>query len=351
MLSFLYIHLLFSKPLPHNQKKIIILGTALSLSSVTVLYSEGLLFLLTPLVLYLFFNLLSNSFRSVLAPLAKIFTTVVLLNPITLLYAFRLNIMTIVKSVSQASFGFDYLALSSPLDISGLYNLIYSRNLNIVWDFILACPIIILWFIGLKRINNRLLWICFILPPLFLYFGLGIQGQQFPHIKNTTICLFIPSVLLALGLEKLVLLKRSKITKTIILLMIFALTLRSAFRSLYQLYWHPLVVDKSLISLVNLNQNQSITQPFMTADVFVGEKNLWKRLWREYFLSDKNIITRQNFCTEKAQDRNSISLVLSEKNNTEEQRLIKYNIIIWENDYYQLGHIKPIPFDAELLCL
>ena len=117
---------------------------------------------------------------------------------------------------------------------------------------------------------------------------------------------------------------------------------------MYQLYWHPRVVDKSLISLTKLNDDKGYNSAFFTSDVFLGEYDLWKRLWREYMLSDKSIISRQNYPTERAFLKN-INLVLTEKNFIEgEGKKIVYKNIVWENEHYLLGEIEEINVAKDL---
>jgi hypothetical protein len=134
---------------------------------------------------------------------------------------------------------------------------------------------------------------------------------------------------------------KNKIITTIVIIIFILMSARSSYRTIYQLYWHPRIVDKSLISLTELNNNKSFTKPFYTSDIFLGEYDLWTRLWREYMLSDKKIVTIQNYTTEN-KFLKGIELVLSEKDYLErEGRKIVYKNIIWKNQYYQLGEIEP----------
>lgn len=114
------------------------------------------------------------------------------------------------------------------------------------------------------------------------------------------------------------------------------------------MYWHPRIVDKALISLDKLNNDKKITATFYTSDVFLGEYDLWKRLWREYFLMDKLIVTRQNYPTE-ADYLKDVKLVLSEKNYLErEGNKITYTDVLWESNDYVLGNVLPIKIADDL---
>ena len=119
------------------------------------------------------------------------------------------------------------------------------------------------------------------------------------------------------------------------------LSLRSAHRTMSQLYYHQQSVSNKLVSLEELNSNPTINEPFLTSDVFLGEYDLWSRLWQEYFLGNKDIVSRSNFVDVK--DAVNIRLVLSDKSRqTFDHKTIKYKKIAWENQYYQLGEIEPM---------
>jgi len=67
-------------------------------------------------------------------------------------------------------------------------------------------------------------------------------------------------------------------------------------------------------------------------------------------LADKKLITRQNFVIDIDRFDNPY-FVLSEKNilSKDPNNLIFYQNIVWENEYFQLGQIKPITPDVQNL--
>ena len=108
------------------------------------------------------------------------------------------------------------------------------------------------------------------------------------------------------------------------------------------------MVDKSLISLSELNSNQAISDPIITADVYFGEYNIWRRIWTEYFLMNKKLVTRQNYLIDEKLIKNP-NFVLAEKkvvkeDNASDKPKLIYMDIKWENDYYKLGNIAPVPY-------
>ena len=98
------------------------------------------------------------------------------------------------------------------------------------------------------------------------------------------------------------------------------------------------IVDKSLVSLREINDNQKFQEIFYTADVFIGEYNLWKRQWRDQILIDKKIISNQNYRYEAVLPKKTY--VLAEKEKLSYQgKTIKFKRKLWENEYYILGEI------------
>ena len=184
---------------------------------------------------------------------------------------------------------------------------------------------------------------------VFLYLVFALYFKNFfTYHRAVTYTLFLTSILFSCGIYYILSLFRNKIVKIIIILVLSLVTVRSSYRTIYQLYWHPRIVDKSLVSLTTLNKNTSISQPFFTSDVFLGEYDLWKRLWQEYFLTDKLIVTRQNYPTE-INNLQNVVLVLSEKNYLErEDKKIIYKNIVWQNQYYVLGEILPLEVAQDL---
>ena len=184
---------------------------------------------------------------------------------------------------------------------------------------------------------------------IFLYLIFAFYFKNFfTYHRTITYTVFFISILFSIGMLSIFDRLKNKIVLAIVVIIFTLMSIRSSYRTMYQLYWHPRVVDKSLISLTKLNDDKRYNSAFFTSDVFLGEYDLWKRLWREYMLSDKSIISRQNYPTERAFLKN-INLVLTEKNFIEgEGKKIVYKNIVWENEHYLLGEIEEINVAKDL---
>ncbi|OGG26695.1 hypothetical protein A2960_00790 [Candidatus Gottesmanbacteria bacterium RIFCSPLOWO2_01_FULL_39_12b] len=316
---------------------------ALALSAITTIYPEGLIFAILPLLVFGILSLLKDRNPIHGIYFLKILLLTLVINPITAGTAIGQNVKIITSSTQSSFIGWEHIPFASPLDMTGFYNLYHSKDLPVFLDIIFGFPIAVIWLLGIINLRKKLFILSLLLAWIPFYVSLRwIFPNFFSFHRAITYTLFLYSALFSIGMCFLFSLIKNKMIKFTIIVLFLFLSFRSAQRTLYQLYWHAQVVDKSLISLTQLNKKKDIIEPFFTSDVYLGEDNLWKRLWREYFLMDRDIVTLQNLVTEKDNVAN-IRLVLAEKNYLErEGKKLIYTNKIWENDYYQLGTITPM---------
>lgn len=314
----------------------------LGISSLASIYAEGLIFAIIPMTTYLFFKLFSKERFMVFILLLKITALALIINPFTMGTALRGDYKLFFSSTKSSFIGWEKVNYSTPLEMTGFYNLFYYKSFSRWISMFISIPFIGICLLGLSKIKNKLFIISymfvFILFYLIYWF---IYPNYYLHLKLVSYLLFIFTIALSIGLLNIMDTIKNK--KLFLLAIIFfsLLSFRSAYRTIYQLYYHPRVVDKKLISLNELNYNNKVNNIFFTSDVFIGDYDLWKRLWMEYMLTNKQIVTRTNLLDEK--NIEDIKLVLSEKEVQEyDHKKIIYKSIIWENEFYQLGEIEPM---------
>lgn len=319
----------------------ILLG--LAFSSITTIYPEGIVFAFVPICFFFFFKFVKTKKFSTIIPFLKILITTIIVNPLTFSYTLKWNIGVFLLTTKTGFIGWEKIRYATPFELTGIYNLFYYKNLNNKLDLITSIPVIIVFLIGLYKAKNKL-----IISSYLLLFGLFYILYRFfvpnyyTHLKTVSFMLFTFSIIFSFGMIIFLKLFRSKLFFIMSLIVFVLLVFRSSYRTFYQMYFHGKVVDKSLISLIELNDNKKINQTIISADAYLGEYDLWRRLWQEYFLYDKKIISLSNYSTliDKVPKR---KYVLSEKKLTEfDHKKIKYKKIIWQNEYYQLGEIKPL---------
>lgn len=322
----------------------------LCLSSLVTIYPEGLFFVFTP---FLFFaisdSILKKRLVFILAGV-KIGCIAFLINPFNLGTAVRLMLLVWTATSKAVFIGWEKIPYAAPLEILGFYNLYYSKDMSVIFDIILGLPIVIVIILGISRSKLKLFLGVNVIFFAVIYFVYRfIFPNYYTYHKAITYTIFLYTVFFGLGLNFLFNFVKNRLTKTVIIMIFLILSARSAYRTIYQLYWHPYIVDASLVSLRSLNDDRQVNKSFFTVDVYLGEYDLWKRLWQEYMLMNKSIVTRQNYPSEK-NNLQDMRLVLSEKDYLErEGKKILYKNIVWENKYYQLGEIEPVSIAPDLL--
>lgn len=329
---------------------------AISLASIATIYPDGFLFTILPFIVWVLLQLFIKKSYSTFIFAAQAGLLILIISPIPVLLAIKQNFSLLLSSFSNIPPSWENIRYATPLDMTGFYNLYYYKKLPDIVYFLFSLPIIFICLVGFLKAKGKY----FLIANLFIFISfclsfIFIKNDFFLYLRTITYTLFIFSILFSTGFIKIFSLFKNQLIKIIIIFFMAFLTLRSADRTLKRSYWHSKAVDKSIVSLRDLNNNQQISEPFFMSEVYLGEGDLWQKLWQEYMLSDKKIITLANY--QQSQEffpkiKNETLkqvphdiLVLSEKNNNK----IIYTKIIWQNKYYILGEIKPMKLTDSLL--
>ncbi len=323
---------------------------AFSVSSITTIYPEGLLFVLGPLVIFALLSLSTKSRYAYLFSLFKIIILIILVNPFNFGTAIYQYIRLYLSATNTTFIGWEKIRYALPIEMMGFHNLFYSRVLPTWFNIGASLSVMYLWILGIAHMKNKLFLGAYVIlfTAIFVFFGAMIPNY-YTYFRTVTYSVFIWAVLYSVGFffftQKT---KRFRWMGVLLFILIILASLRSMYRTVSQFYWHAHSVDKSLASLTKLNSNTQITEPFYTSHVFLGDYNLWHRLWTEYMLSDKKIVTPQNFAHEK-KNLKKVKLILSEKNYLERDgKKIIYSDMVWNNEYYILGPADVINLKKEI---
>lgn len=314
-----------------------LLISALFLSTITSTYPEGLIFIILPLMFYCVVAFFTKEKNRQLLFLLKVGFLTFLINPVTFGTATRQIYSVFLTSINTTFIGWEKIRFANIVESLGFWNLYYSKSLPSILVILLSLGGLYFIFKGLMKSKNILLSSTLLVFTIgiLLYYKFINQNFYFYH-RFLIYYLFFISILFSIGLADFINKIKINYLKYAICIILILISFRSTLRTNDQMYYHARIVDKSLISLEYLNNNE-ITQTFYTADIFLGEYDLWTRLWQEYFLNKKNIVSIQNYPTDKKLTGN-ISLVLVEKITTKRNNVeLKINKIYWENNYYKLG--------------
>jgi len=243
----------------------------LCISSLTSIYPEGLIFVILPVAAFMLLKLSSKEKFTVFISLLKIAALSLILNPYTMGTALYGDFKLFFSSTKASFIGWEKVPYASPLEMTGFYNLFYYRNLSRSLSMLISIPVIGICIYGLLKIKNKLLIISYLsIFGLFYIVYWLIFSNYYLHLKLVTYLLFIFIALFSIGLFYLFRTLKNKFLLLFIIAIFTLLSIRSAYRTVYQMYYHPRVVDKKLISLEQLNNDKKIKSAFFTADFFFG---------------------------------------------------------------------------------
>jgi len=312
---------------------------ALSITVSASIYPDGLLYLVGPFGIFLLFELFSKEKYKFLTSFGKIGLLSVLINPLVIGSALKWNYSVFILSSTAKFIGWEKIRNATPLEMTGLYNLFYYRNIPLIFDFLISIPVIWILYSGYKTVKYKKLILSFFIFLLIPYIYFRFTPNYYAHLKSVSYLLFFFVIIFSLGLIFILNKIKNKFIVYALVVFIGLFSVRSSYRTMYQIFWHPRVVDKALSSLEELNNNEKIKKPFYTADIYLGEYDLWARLWQGYFLMDKDILTKADLKFNKEKDKSKLVLASKEHLVFGDKKII-YRSVIWENKYYILGEIN-----------
>ena len=340
LLLILYVMYLESPPKPSFRLTRYDFLIGLTLCSITTLYPEGFLLSYIPLVGFAVLHLIMKRNYWEVVRLFKITVLTVLLNPVTFVTMVRWATGLAGRAaVDTGPIGWEPIRFALPFEALGFYNLYYSRDLPLILDLLLGGVVVYLVVFALTKIKQKLLLVNYLVlfGAFYIYFHF-VNSNFFVYHRAITYSIFIYSALFAVGLSILI----NRLSKKIMLavfLSLMILSFRSTYRTIFQFYHHMRIVDRSLISLSELNNNNPIKTPLITSDVYSPNYDVWTRLWREYFLKDIKLVTISNLnSVEKSVNKNTPILLEKDQSQSYTPAFLMTGII-WENQYYKLGHI------------
>ncbi len=324
------------------------LTLGLILSSITTIYPEGYFLAVFPMLIYGATQLITKNVEN-LFKIVKIIILSIIFNPFTFGTMARWFIRMVKVTTIEEHIGWEAIRHAFPAEALGFYNLNYYRDLPILFDVILTVVILGIAFLGFLRIKNKLLILSYAIFFIgFLFLFKFIKPNFFVYHRTITYSVFLFSAVFSIGMTRLF----DRFNYRLIIIFVFGimifLSLRSANRTMFQFASHHRSVDRPLISLIQLDKNTKIKKPFVTSDVYFTEYDLWNRVWTYYFLNHKKIITKANYVTLISEYNVKLPVLTAKNKTSNDDKVINYKKIIWENEFYQLGRIEPIPVSSEL---
>lgn len=310
------------------------------LSAGITIYPDGLIMLYVPLIGT---GILSYILSRQIITLSKITKTImisILVNPFIFYMATKWAYRLFHLTTTDQKIGWEPIRYSFPHEFLGFYNLHYYRDLPLPFDILFLAIFIVIFVLGFIKLKQKLFISMYTLLFLgFLSIFRFLSPNFFVYHRTVTYALFLFSIFFAIGISVILSRFNKKIVTAAFLILLIFISMRSAYRTLYQMIYHMRVVDRSLISLEELNSPKKFNNPIITSDIFSSQYDPWIRLWREYFLRDIQLVTLTNIGQNKKYIHDDSMFLMEKVPAYIGSPAFPMYDIVWENSYYKLGKI------------
>lgn len=327
-----------------NKKSIIKYDILLSLtlSALFFTYPEGAIIIVLILCLYYFSRTLLNRKIQYVYSFIKLTLLLLLMSGVSVIYAIYFIIIYRHYDVTSA-IGWQVfrqaLPFANPFEVMGYYSIHSFEPMPIFAALCLSIIAIFFFIKGLMTIKKKLLVLSF----FFIYFAFLIWSLFILHnffVYNKFLTFYLPVIIVIFSVGFIEYLKKfNKMIKVSIYLSICFVLFFNALKLNSRFINEGLSIDKSLLSLKELNMVRNITVPIFSENFFNNNIPFWGQLWSEYFLSNHRIVTTFDYevSPSKIKDSSLVLIALTPKHYYPIK--ILFDSIVWENSYYRLGRI------------
>lgn len=308
-------------------------------------YHEGALFLLFPLFLFLSIRLLYKKDLQNWLSLIKVGFVTSLMSSIVIVRGILFDYMQAFRGNPNQPIGWpvfrNKLPFANPFEMIGFYSIHSFEPLPAFLALLLSIGIIAILCIGLLRSKNRFLSICYVVFAfLFLTLFFFVRSDFWVYNRSLTYNLPLILILFSIGITDIF--QNRMLLKRYIFISVILLELFSAVKLNKRFLKEHLVVDKSFISLREIQQKNTSTDPIYLESTLDDTISYWRQIWTGYFLyaghPSPSLPSQINPFEKRISDN---SLVLLSKTTpwfTPPQILLK-SPLVWENEYFVLGRL------------
>lgn len=315
---------------------------AVTISVLYLSYHEGAIFIIGPLFLLLFFRLFAHKSIGVYwSLLMKIAVVVSLTAPFIIINGLVLSAVQAGNTGGVIGWQLfrSRLPYANPFEMMGFYSIHSFSPLPFAIALILSLATVFVVGVGFWKSKKRLIGASYIVLFLLFFIWTGPIDKNF-FTYNRVVTYTLPLFLIFFTIGIVHLLRRYKFWLTITVITLVGLELYSGVKLNKRFLKEHIVIDQSLISLRQLNDDKNIREPIYTEQAFTGLISLWPQMWTDYFLyPDKNIYSPFNFNGKTNKVKDGSLVLLSKTARFYQPPKILVNDIVWENEYYKLGRL------------
>lgn len=310
----------------------------LTIATLYMSYHEAIVFIFPPLIIFFIFRLIfKKSIYEYWNALLKIFFVAIISSSISITNSVIIDFLQaadIDDPIGWALFR-KTSPFANPFEIMGFYSIHNFAPLHYLVAILLSLCVIALIYYGFKKIKNKYLMFSFIFTYIFFFLWTSVLHHNFfAYNRAVTYTLPLFIILFTIGIIRLI-----KINKVLIFIPILLLLFEyySALKLNIRFITEKITVDKSLISLGEIQKVKNINEPIYTEQTLTGLTNYWNQVWVDYFIYPKLSYTPFNFdWANKTVPDNSLVLLSKPNFYNSNPLKIMFNSVVWENEYYQL---------------
>src|SRR3989344_3667459 len=344
-IDYFYFHNKYSKEFSFNWHDVIII---FGLSAMYFSYQEVAIFFIAPIGLFLIFNLFNRQkLKDYWQKLFKIGIGLLFICLSSIIYGFRFVVFQLNSSTTLANQPIGWqlfrakIPYENPFEMMGFYSIHTFNPLPTMLAVILSLFVVFLIFYGLYKSKYRFFISSFLFFYIFLYLYMSIIKHNF-FDYNRVVTYTLPLLLVLFSIGYVHLWNKNKIInylKIIGLFLILFMVFFNAKKLYSRVLSESLLVDKSFISLKNIQNNKTVIKDKLFTQYHLDPSlPYWDLVWTSYFLSlNKPPIDVADFSGKKVRDNSKILLTKASSNRRSSDVLLSK--VYWEDSYNAIGSL------------
>ncbi|MFH2085986.1 MAG: hypothetical protein ABII21_04350 [bacterium] len=301
-------------------------------ASVFYSYHEGSIFLLAPFGIYL---LISRNWQT----MWRVATTTLLLGGVAAIHSIMFDIQQ--AQLVNGPIGWDIFRkinpFANPVELLGLWDIHTSPALPWIVAWSLSGLILVILARGMWKASGRGM----IMVMVGLYLPMIVWttwGNNNFFAYNRVVTYVLPVVLPWFVAGWIDIADKKRYLGLGVGVILIVASLWSGGRLIRRFTYNHITVDRSLMSLSELANNPSITEPIYLSEVVEGMGYYWRQIWTEYFLyPQKELVSSANLQEFKNGIVPEDALILVSKELWYRPPKLLFEQVVWENGFYKLG--------------
>lgn len=315
----------------------------LTMSVLFFSYHETAVLIIVPIFIFLLIKLIiRKNLKEYIQTLIKIFFITGITSFVSIIHAVKIDFLQ--AGGLDGTIGWQLfrnkIPFANPFEALGFYSIHSFEPMPKILAILFSLLVVLAFVKGIIHSKQKLLVISFLTLYLFFYYWTGILHHNFfAYNRALTYTLPLIIVLFSIGVTNYY--QNNKKIGILIFIFLVVLVLHSGFKLNGRFTREYLAVDNSLISLIEINNNEKITEPIFTEQTITGPTNLWRQFWTDYFLyPNKLIYTPFNINKTKDQIPDNSLILISKPSflNGNPSKII-FSKIVWKNEHYILGRL------------